>query len=440
MSKPIGASSDSDASQQPFTVDISKAIDFQRCIPNDEKDGTFYWGVEKPDGPPPDERLSFYVKRMNQHKDHLREGTKCKLAGTSIDDSCKIIYQGISPAIAKDNIGRANICLSYGGKLLSGTFRECQFNEDNKNHQTISQQKEWLSSKPIPKALVKNDHVAKEVLRLIGFSQSNYPAGLILLAGTTKSGKSEVARAIALESIRYLIKDRISSEGLLNKKRRLPHLVTFEDPIEKWRIYLNPSDKEGTSLLWDESKAAKYKIPSLDYGFCFTPRQKGVDVLTLADALLDAKRQTPSCFYVGEVRNARDWREILEFAGSGHLVIATTHAGSLTEMIARVLKAVGAITPAARRAACSQLLACLHLELPKIDDTGALLMSPAVWVRTGKTLSALVGDGLSSIIPNDKDILSRSQAFEQFRDLENEQYISAAREHLRRRDIEGLHY
>src|SRR5207249_2189827 len=96
------------------------------------------------------------------------------------------------------------------------------------------------------------------------------------------------------------------------------------------------------------------------FGIDYTSRQKGIDVHDLKCASEDALRQTPAVFYIGEVRDASDWKEVLEFAGTGHLVVTTAHAGSLIEAMIKLLGAVDAKTPADRRRYAEKILAVVH--------------------------------------------------------------------------------
>src|SRR5205823_4056638 len=137
--------------------------------------------------------------------------------------------------------------------------------------------------------------------------------------------KSFVAEGLICD---YLQK-RVNSEAKSGPPRRRPHLVTFEDPIE--HPFFEGLVEE------DLHKAVDY-----------TPRFRGEDVKELADGFRDAKRQTPAVVYVGEVRDRAALREVLEFAGSGHLVVTTAHAGTLAEALQLLFAAVEARTPADR--------------------------------------------------------------------------------------------
>ncbi len=310
-------------SNEPITLDISDAIQLERCIPR-EPDATFFWNTTGPR----DKRVQKYVERMGVIAEAIRDGKPFAELATSIDDVVILTHKD---TMLGNGSVRGSICLSHRGKVLSGTFRDFDQNKMSNFGGVSFPDTNWpcASGSQEEKAIIKNACVASTLLEKIDYNPSNgrNRSGLILLAGGTKSGKSKVARAIALEAIRKNVIVRIeAASSVLKRDNRLPHLVTFEDPIEKWEIL-------GKGLIWGSSSDDPF--PSLRHGFCFTPRQKGIDALTLRDAIADAKRQTPACLYVGEIRNTVDWREVLEFAGSGHLVVATTHASSLIEMIAQ---------------------------------------------------------------------------------------------------------
>jgi hypothetical protein len=196
--------------------------------------------------------------------------------------------------------------------------------------------------------------------------------GLIVIAGRTGSGKSEMARAFAR---RYL--ERCMDLG----GDRRPHLVTYEDPIEK--------------QFADTPDAAALA------GFDYTPREKAVDVRNLADATRDALRQTPALFYVGETRDEEDWKTLLRFAGTGHLTITTGHAGSLVETMAQILQAANARTPAERSQVAGRIAALVHIRAHKPKSgTPSNVLVPAFWCRTPRTISAFTAEGLGSMFPH----------------------------------------
>jgi len=188
--------------------------------------------------------------------------------------------------------------------------------------------------------------------------------GIIVIAGATGSRKTTFARELARRHI-----ERVMSGG-----RERPHIVTYEDPIESW--FADSPEQASRS------------------GFEYTPRQKHVDVRSLDEAVTDALRQKPTLFYVNEVRSIEDWKSLLFFAGTGHLAITTTHAGSLVETFERILTAAGADTPAKRAEIASRIVAIVH-----VKELGGKFV-PALWVQTARGRMALTQEGLGSLVPD----------------------------------------
>ncbi|MFO0847835.1 MAG: ATPase, T2SS/T4P/T4SS family [Gemmataceae bacterium] len=227
-------------------------------------------------------------------------------------------------------------------------------------------------------------------------SQGSHLHGLVVLTGATDSSKSLIARGLidlVLQDAKYAA-------------RRTPHLVTFEDPIEEY--YAGLVDEKSLKcwrerVMYKVVKAASIPPVLMAHylGVDYTPREKGVDVHDLRQGFADALRQTPTVFYVGEIRDAADWPQVLEFAGTGHLVVTTAHAGSLLEALTKLLTATKATTPAARRQCASKLLAVVHLKpLGQPKDAGQddrRLLLPAVWRRTPAGLAGLTG-GLGAVV------------------------------------------
>lgn len=228
-------------------------------------------------------------------------------------------------------------------------------------------------------------------------------AGLVIVAGSTASAKSRIARGLIDKYMDDLKRLRRSHSLPRALPQRRPHLVTFEDPIETL-FYPSP-----------ESAIAS--------GFDYTPRQKRMDVASLAEALQDCLRQTPSVVYAGETRDRSDWQDLVDFAGTGHLVFTTCHSGSLTEILGTLSKAVGANTAARRSALASRLVSVIHLRratVPILKDKENVKSNrgfghqtkaqenglprkeaalPALWVRTQAGINALTSDGLAALLP-----------------------------------------
>lgn len=118
--------------------------------------------------------------------------------------------------------------------------------------------------------------------------------GLILVTGTTGSGKSTTLSAIV---------DHIN-------QTRAAHIVTVEDPIE---------------FLIRDKKAV------------VNQREVGADCLTFSTALRAALRQDPDVILVGEMRDLETISIALKAAETGHLVLSTLHTTDATETITRVV-------------------------------------------------------------------------------------------------------
>lgn len=407
-------------------LDIGTAISLEYPNTRDEKDVTLYWNADTERF---DEHWKTVLNPLLERHENTQRGSQGSGDNSVIEEQV-LLYKGPIEL----GLARASLCLAYGGNAISGTFREFNAKEFPPclKHSIVK----WPERPASSGYLSDASKVATFVLNKCGFGvrgsqAAGPPSGLILLAGSTKSGKTHQSKEIAIQIMEREVQQRFEQQGTLKSGCRAPHLVTFEDPIESWPIQLEnassdlaltPSDIAASNA---RSQALPLPFPVSQFlGFNFTPRQRGRDVPDLKNALLQAKRQTPTCFYIGELREAKDWKHVLEFAGSGHLVVGTTHAGSLVEMIARIFRAVRAKTPGDRRSVAANLLACIHLEMrdivpdqpdspsgsQKISDLPSKrLVMPSLWLRTGVSLSGLVADGLSSIIPDGSSIWSRSQ-------------------------------
>ncbi|UCE88004.1 MAG: type IV pilus twitching motility protein PilT [Deltaproteobacteria bacterium] len=118
--------------------------------------------------------------------------------------------------------------------------------------------------------------------------------GLILVTGTTGSGKSTTLAAMI---------DHINSN-------RTCHIMTIEDPIE--------------FLLRDRRSI-------------INQREIGVDTNSFADALRSALRQDPDTILVGEMRDFETIETAITAAETGHLVLSTLHTLDARETINRII-------------------------------------------------------------------------------------------------------
>ncbi len=122
------------------------------------------------------------------------------------------------------------------------------------------------------------------------------PRGLVLVTGTTGSGKSTTLAAII---------DRIN-------QNRNSHIVTIEDPIE----FLHKDKKS-----------------------FITQREVDVDTRSFAEALRGALRQDPDVILVGEMRDLETIETALTAAETGHLVLSTLHTLDAAETVTRIISA-----------------------------------------------------------------------------------------------------
>jgi twitching motility protein PilT len=118
--------------------------------------------------------------------------------------------------------------------------------------------------------------------------------GLVLVTGTTGSGKSTTLAAM----IDYINRTRSS------------HVMTVEDPIE----FLHRDDKSMVNQ-----------------------REVSVDTRSFAQALRSALRQDPDVILVGEMRDFETIETGLLAAETGHLVFSTLHTLDATETVNRII-------------------------------------------------------------------------------------------------------
>jgi twitching motility protein PilT len=168
------------------------------------------------------------------------------------------------------------------------------------------------------------------------------PRGIILLTGTTGSGKSTTLAAMI---------DHINST-------RSRHIVTLEDPIE----YLH---RDKRSIV--------------------NQREVGADTESFARAMRRVLRQDPDVILIGEMRDEETVRTALSAAETGHLVLSTLHTLDATETINRIIdffpphlqQQARVMLASTMRAAISQRL------VPRADNAGRVAVSE-VMVVTGR--------------------------------------------------------
>src|SRR5213075_3329780 len=163
---------------------------------------------------------------------------------------------------------------------------------------------------------------------------------LVILVGGTGSGKSTSLAAMV---------------GYRNEKTR-GHIVTIEDPVE----YVHTHK-----------------------GCVITHREVGVDTDNWHAALKNTLRQAPDVILIGEIRDRETMEYGIQFAETGHLVLATLHANSSNQALDRVIN----FFPDERR---HQLLMDLSLNLK------AIISQRLVVKQDGKGRQAVVEIMLNS--------------------------------------------
>jgi twitching motility protein PilT len=180
--------------------------------------------------------------------------------------------------------------------------------------------------------------------------------GLVLVTGTTGSGKSTTLAAMV---------DDINS-------RRSCLVMTIEDPIE----FLH---KDNRSLI--------------------NQRELNVDTQSFGNALRAALRQDPDVILVGEMRDPETIETALTAAETGHLVFSTLHTLDATETINRI---VGVFPVHQRRQIRLQLATVLkgiisQRLLPRADGQGRVVAAE-VMVATGFIRDCIINKSKTSQI------------------------------------------
>ena len=167
----------------------------------------------------------------------------------------------------EDNVGRFRVNIHRQRGLLGVTFR-------------------WVKDK------VLNFEELGLPPSLMNIAQAK--RGIIIITGTTGSGKSTTMAAI----LQYV------------NTYRQEHVITIEDPIE---------------------------FEFQDNQSVFEQREVGLDTDSFAGALKHALRQDPDVIMVGEMRDRISFEAALQAADTGHLVITTLHASNAAQTITRIL-------------------------------------------------------------------------------------------------------
>jgi twitching motility protein PilT len=168
------------------------------------------------------------------------------------------------------------------------------------------------------------------------------PRGIILVTGSTGSGKSTTLAAII---------DHINST-------RAAHIVTIEDPIE---------------------------FVHRDLRSMISQREVGSDTHSFKDALRRVLRQDPDVILIGEMRDEATVRTALAAAETGHLVLSTLHTLDAPESINRILDFFPAAQHEQARAMLAATLKGIISQrlVPRADGSGRTAIAE-VLTMTGR--------------------------------------------------------
>lgn len=171
---------------------------------------------------------------------------------------------------------------------------------------------------------------------------TSLPGGLVLVTGTSGSGKSTTVAALV---------DHVN-------RTQARHVITIEDPVEF------------------EHREVRCLIHQ---------REVGSDVESFSSGLRAALRENPDVILLGEIRDLATISAALTAAETGHLVFATLHSGSASSAVNRIVDVfpghqqafVRAQLSASLRAVVSQRLVVSRSRqlVPALEK---LLVTPAV--------------------------------------------------------------
>ncbi|MCP4284145.1 MAG: PilT/PilU family type 4a pilus ATPase [Gammaproteobacteria bacterium] len=120
------------------------------------------------------------------------------------------------------------------------------------------------------------------------------PRGLILVVGSTGSGKST--------SLASMIDHRNANAT--------GHILTIEDPVE----FLHTHKKSVVDQ-----------------------REVGLDTLSYEVALKNAMREAPDVILIGEIRDKETMKHAIAYAETGHLCLSTLHANNANQALDRIV-------------------------------------------------------------------------------------------------------
>ena len=181
--------------------------------------------------------------------------------------------------------------------------------------------------------------------------------GIILLTGTTGSGKSTTLAAMIDHMNRTMKK----------------HIVTIEDPIE----FLHS-----------------------DRGSIVNQREVGMDTASFKRALRRVLRQDPDVILVGEMRDEETVQTALSAAETGHLVLSTLHTVDAAEAINRIIDFFPPHQHGQARAMIAGTMkGIISQRLVKTADGHGRVATCEILVMTGRVHDMILDPKLTGQIP-----------------------------------------
>src|SRR3954464_11944404 len=181
--------------------------------------------------------------------------------------------------------------------------------------------------------------------------------GLILMTGTTGSGKSTTLAAMI---------DHINSQYA-------KHIVTIEDPVE----FLH---RDKASII--------------------NQREVGEDAASFARALRRVLRQDPDVILVGEMRDEETVRTALSAAETGHLVLSTLHTVDAPESINRIIDFFEPhMQPQARAMLAGTLKGVISQRLARTADGNGRVATCEILRMTGRVRDMIMNPDETGKLP-----------------------------------------
>ncbi len=181
--------------------------------------------------------------------------------------------------------------------------------------------------------------------------------GIILLTGTTGSGKSTTLAAMIDHMNRTMHK----------------HIVTIEDPIE----FLHP-----------------------DRNSIVNQREVGQDTASFKRALRRVLRQDPDVILVGEMRDEETVQTALSAAETGHLVLSTLHTVDASESINRIIDFFEPHQQSQARAMIAGTLkGIVSQRLVRTADGNGRVATAEILVMTGRVHDMILDPKLTGQLP-----------------------------------------